>query len=480
MALSNSSAPGPPALISYIDSLPSTVNPFKAASQWLTETQSVATAYDPPWARRVMNVIMAAYILLLSLTLSLLFLRVSNGHFSIGSVTRHGLWRPNAPNCMAILMGIFAILTIASLSLQITSVGNHDNYAKILALYGIKFITIYLSAWVFCWACACQCALASWERPWYDLVQRPDPSSRVIKTSSVVCWMVNLVVPGVAITSTAIITWSFVMGQVAYQNLQRTLQAAHSSLEKASYNYDPKTYQMADFLEALKPAQPIPMILGRLNFWYRFSGIMWLTFLVLFLVIYTPLLLATPRAMRRQAEAHLSSNIIGPPSSMEVRQKRPLFNWRRPMGNTNIEYAILLMMGWFVELASLSYVPMIAWQVSFDSLEYLNSEAFVIVANIGAHGFVSLTSNMVMVMAILQTRRLLTRSSGASTSHISSGLHSLRCSAKPPHHLLDQGMGSAETSDGFTKGSLLAIPEPVAQLSPSPLKPFHFPLTPKK
>lgn len=96
-----------------------------------------------------------------------------------------------------------APVTISSLTLQLTGGQGHDNYVKVSALYGIKFITIYLAAWVFCWACACQCALASWERPWYDSLRRPIRPPSGFHTPDVVRWMINITFPLVAITSTS-------------------------------------------------------------------------------------------------------------------------------------------------------------------------------------------------------------------------------------------------------------------------------------
>ncbi|KAH9812526.1 hypothetical protein DFH28DRAFT_930953 [Melampsora americana] len=474
---SDPSTSGTIALIAFISTIPPNVDPFMATSKWLAETQSVAASLWP----------FMTHPLWLSRFTVLIFLRVSNGRFSIGSVTR---------------------LTIACMTLQLTVQDGHDTYAQILALYGSKFITLYLSAWVFCWACACQCALASLERPWYESLHRAASSSRSPKRPDIIRWMINVLVPGVAVSSTAVIIWSSVMGQLTYQRLQKTLRAVQASLNVASERFDPKTYQISNLIEALKPGQKIPTILVRqdltccfshktlrapksLNFWYRLSGQIWLTFLLIFLAIYTPLLLATPRAMRQQVAANFKPNTTTPTPIIEGRKKRRQFSWRRPMGKTNIEYAILLAMGWFVELAALSYLPMIIWQLRFKSLDYLKSEAFVIVANIGAHGFVSITSNVfyskelternfadsVMIMAITQTRRLLTRSAGGSSSELS-GLRSLSFSGKPLKKKSITTSGSPEPKQEDDKSVQITIPEAAVHPSDAPITPFDFGRTP--
>ncbi|EGG12601.1 uncharacterized protein MELLADRAFT_101013 [Melampsora larici-populina 98AG31] len=425
---SDPSVSGTIALITFISTIPPNVDPFMATSQWLTETQSVAASIWP-------------YMIALEFgTRVLIYLRVSNGRFSIGSVTR---------------------LTIACMTLQLTVQDGHDTYAQILALYGSKFITLYLSAWVFCWACACQCALASLERPWYESLHKATSSSRSPKRQDIIRWVINVLVPGVAVSSTAVIIWSFVMSQLTYQRLQKTLRAVHASLDAASEKFDPKTYKISDLIEALTPGQKITTIL-----------------------IYTPLLLATPRAMRQQAAANFKPNMNNTTSIIEGREKRRPFSWRRPMGNTNIEYAILLAMGWFVELAALSYLPMIIWQswsqprmptVPVESPRRLG----------GPHGHCSLErlaernlTDSVMIMAITQTRRLLTRSKGGSSSELSSGLRSLTYSAKTLQKQSIATSGSPEPKQEFDKSVQITIPEAAVHPPDSPVSPFDFGHTP--
>ncbi|POV95825.1 hypothetical protein PSHT_15471, partial [Puccinia striiformis] len=132
---------------------------------------NLLTAKNDPntysWSRVTLITMLVAHLIMLIMALSVILVRMANGKFMLGYITRHGVLRPNATGCVTTCYVLYDICARDYwIGMQLAIDYGISNPEAKVHIPGIKYVIIWIGVWCFCWSTACQYICARWDPPW--------------------------------------------------------------------------------------------------------------------------------------------------------------------------------------------------------------------------------------------------------------------------------------------------------------------------
>lgn len=282
--LSLNTAPDLTCVTSLSDS--SSLNVYHAVHSFLRSKTEPPS--NPKWARAILITMLLAHILMLLLALSVLLLRIVSRKFTLASITRHGVLRPNATGCVTLCCILYDIFAVTGLGMQLAIDYGVSNPAAKVHIPGIKYVIIWIGVWCFCWSTACQYICARWDPPWQS--NSMDRKLNIVPLPVVM--MLNIMSVGLAIIGVALIMTVFSLANYQYTQLSNAVDYIEKALAEKSLGHDAQTYEVLSNLPKM-PLKKLDHLIHRFSSWLKIRIFVCLALNSTLLLVYSPFIIFT-------------------------------------------------------------------------------------------------------------------------------------------------------------------------------------------
>ncbi|KAH9443384.1 hypothetical protein Pst134EA_031334 [Puccinia striiformis f. sp. tritici] len=260
---------------------------------------NLLTAKNDPntysWSRVTLITMLVAHLIMLIMALSVILVRMANGKFMLGYITRHGVLRPNATGCVTTCYVLYDIFAIIGIGMQLAIDYGISNPEAKVHIPGIKYVIIWIGVWCFCWSTACQYICARWDPPWQS--NSSDRTLNIVPYSVIV--MLNVIFVGVAVFSVAIIITVFSLSNTQYIYLQRAVDSIEIAL--AQVNMTSANPEIAFEAASNLPGHPLSKLhhlIHQFSYWLKIRITTCLALNSCLLMAYTPFIFSTYRQLK--------------------------------------------------------------------------------------------------------------------------------------------------------------------------------------
>ncbi|KAH9811041.1 hypothetical protein DFH28DRAFT_983508 [Melampsora americana] len=158
------SDPSTQGFLSNLSTLSASPHPYAALADYLTVNTKVPVR--PVWAQVLSMFIIVTNLFMLIGSLWICAIRIQHKRFTLGSITKDRFIRPNPAVCMAVGSAGYCICEIIQQMSILFMEHDISNIDGRLALYGIKFMFVWLVAWCYAWGSVGHHICNIWDPPW--------------------------------------------------------------------------------------------------------------------------------------------------------------------------------------------------------------------------------------------------------------------------------------------------------------------------
>ncbi|KAG0147727.1 hypothetical protein CROQUDRAFT_670321 [Cronartium quercuum f. sp. fusiforme G11] len=352
-------------MIAFIMKLPPTANPYNSIAGYLV--RETAPLLLPIWARIVMAVIMAGYVIMFLQSLHLIYIRIVTKTFRFHSFTRLGIVKIDVPNLTCFIYFLYSLLALADLTFQQLMDAKLVSGRQKLTLFGSKFSILLAGSWAYIWVCFCQCVSTLWDESWNHSIQRP-------RLSAPLRWSLNMGFVVASFWAVPILILTFLQANSEFEKLRHTLNIILSDLHHQATTYNGTGYNRMELLLRLQPASMLGVYRDRLALWIRRGIIVGLVDLIILGIIYAPLLIVSIGALRRRTAQCTFTAATG--TAEESLQ------FQKIEARLRVEQQTIVMHAYTAYALTVIFVPVMAWQLSYKGSTFLKSETCLIITQI--------------------------------------------------------------------------------------------------
>ncbi|KAG0142735.1 hypothetical protein CROQUDRAFT_218570 [Cronartium quercuum f. sp. fusiforme G11] len=390
--LSLNTAPDLTCVTSLSDS--SSLNVYHAVHSFLRSKNDPPT--NPSWARVTLITMLLAHVIMLLIAACVLSLRMLSKKFTLASITRHGVLRPNATGCVTICCILYDIFAVAGLGMQLAIDYGISNPAAKVHIPGIKYVIIWIGVWCFCWSTACQYICARWDPPW----QSGSMDRKLNIVPLPVVMMLNIMSVGIAIVGVAIIMTVFSLANYQYTQLSDAVDYIEATLAKMSLKHEEQTYEVLSNLPNM-PLNKLDHLIHRFSFWLKIRIFVCLALNSTLLVVYSPFIIFTYvqlKQYRKFTPKDWVESKKGPQKSK--RKKSTRIDCRKEMrtllATAGTIYSVLIV-EW----------PLLVWEYLHISAGHCHSAEGLVIREMASDVIVSIIGNLVIGATLAQTIRII-------------------------------------------------------------------------
>ncbi|KNE96333.1 hypothetical protein PSTG_10451 [Puccinia striiformis f. sp. tritici PST-78] len=365
---------------------------------------NLLTAKNDPntysWSRVTLITMLVAHLIMLIMALSVILVRMANGKFMLGYITRHGVLRPNATGCVTTCYVLYDIFAIIGIGMQLAIDYGISNPEAKVHIPGIKYVIIWIGVWCFCWSTACQYICARWDPPWQS--NSSDRTLNIVPYSVIV--MLNVIFVGVAVFSVAIIITVFSLSNTQYIYLQRAVDSIEMAL--AQVNMTSANPEIAFEAASNLPGHPLSKLhhlIHQFSHWLKIRITTCLALNSCLLMAYTPFIFSTYRQLKQYkklAPKDWAESKKGPQKHPRPQKKGARIDCKKEMRSllltAGVIYSVLLV-EW----------PLLVWEFVHISAGQCRSGDGLAIREMASDVIISIIGNVIIAVILAQTIRIV-------------------------------------------------------------------------
>ncbi|CAH7667104.1 hypothetical protein PPACK8108_LOCUS1489 [Phakopsora pachyrhizi] len=333
------------------------------------------------WARITLITMLFAHFIMLLLALAVIFLRLPTRKFTLGSITRHGVLRPNATGCVTICCILFDIFAIIGLAMQLAIDCGISNPEAKAHIPGIKYVIIWFGVWCFCWSTACQYICARWDPPWK--LGANDRALNVVPFPVIV--MLNVTFVGVAFISITISATIFTLSNQRYIDLIRAIDNLGPKLISLKIKSNNSSTLVGVNLP-MEPLHELDHLIYNFSHWLKIRILTCLGLNSCLLFVYTPFIFFTYIQLKRFmqfAPKEWAESKNGPQKHQPAQKKGFKIDCKKEMRSLLITAATIFSV-FLVEW------PLLVWEFIHISAGHCKSDEGLVMREMVANIFATL------------------------------------------------------------------------------------------